>query len=198
MLIGKLNSIILVIDKMVTKRERIYTLFDDGKSPSSPELKALGIKAQTRANYYFDWKRERGIATISNPPPGTRAKGAISELQMVVPPKEAEGEDREAKVEEEEAEGEEGGTHEEPETKDEEKDSHSDGKKPLPTMVAGQGLTFAITISTKTLALYQYAASLSKSTLTIGDFLDTCVEDYYKGRGLDLGLVKLGGDGQNG
>lgn len=45
---------------------------------------------------------------------------------------------------------------EQPKPKEKAKGISTDGKKPLPTMIAGQGLTFAITISTKTLMLYQF------------------------------------------
>jgi len=32
----------------MTKKEAAFALFDEGKSPSSPELKALKLKSQTR------------------------------------------------------------------------------------------------------------------------------------------------------
>jgi len=36
------------------KKEAAFALFDEGKSPSSPELKALKLKSQSRYNYYYE------------------------------------------------------------------------------------------------------------------------------------------------
>ena len=46
----------------VTKKEAAFALFDAGHSPSCPEVKAINVKAQTRANYYWEWKRGGGEA----------------------------------------------------------------------------------------------------------------------------------------
>ena len=43
----------------MTARESAFVLFDEGKSPSSPEGKKLGLKGQTRYNYFRDWKAGR-------------------------------------------------------------------------------------------------------------------------------------------
>ena len=40
-----------------TKKTRANQLFDRGKRPSSPEVKALGIKPDTAYRYYQDWKK---------------------------------------------------------------------------------------------------------------------------------------------
>ena len=37
------------------KKEATFALFDEGKSPSSPESKAPKLKSQTRYNYYLEW-----------------------------------------------------------------------------------------------------------------------------------------------
>jgi len=78
----------------------------------------------------------------------------------------------------------------------EKKPEKSKAEKEQPgEVVNGEGLRFAVTISVKTLMFYQYASSRSKYPLSFGDFVDACVEDAYMGRGYDLGLVKLGGNG---
>ena len=41
----------------MTRREKAFKLFEDGKVPTSPEVKKLGLKSKTRANYYLIWKR---------------------------------------------------------------------------------------------------------------------------------------------
>ena len=45
-----------------TKKEVAFAFFDSGYSPSCPEVKAINVKAQTRANYYWEWKRGGGEA----------------------------------------------------------------------------------------------------------------------------------------
>jgi hypothetical protein len=44
------------IDSM---KERVFQLFDEGKRPSDPEVKALGIKPNTAYRYYQDWKKTK-------------------------------------------------------------------------------------------------------------------------------------------
>lgn len=195
----------------MTKKDQAFILFDEGKTPTSLEVKALKLKGSTRYNYYYDWQKSKGI-TRSSSGSASGAKGsgkAISELEMVIPKEVSESEEEEqgvgeskgeepgvseAEEGESEPEDEEEGRPDELDKKPEKKEKPSDnGKKSPPGMVAGQGLTFGITISTKTLMLYQIAASHQTDELTLGDFIDTCVEDTYRGRGLDLGLVKIGG-----
>ena len=79
---------------------------------------------------------------------------------------------------------------------------NGNGKKPDedgggPSIVS-EGLTVTVNLSLKTLMLYQVAANLQKAEdveleLLLGDFIDTCVEDVYRGRGYDLGLVRMDG-----
>lgn len=166
----------------MNNKAKAFSLFDEGKTSSSPEVKALKLKGSTRYTYYDTWKKERGMSPNSKVTPAERKlkSKVINELEMV----DLSPEDK--KEELEEGEVEEGEKHE----------GKGDGKKGPPIMVAGQGLTFAITISTKTLALYQIAASGQDGDLTLGDFIDTCVEDTYRGRGLDIGLVKLAAGGK--
>jgi len=42
-----------------SKKARAYQLFDERKRPSSPEVKALGIKPNSLYRYYQDWKKTR-------------------------------------------------------------------------------------------------------------------------------------------
>lgn len=39
-----------------TIKEKVYQLFDEGRRPSDPEVKASGIKPKTAYRYYQDWK----------------------------------------------------------------------------------------------------------------------------------------------
>lgn len=60
--------------------------------------------------------------------------------------------------------------------------------------VVGFGLPIRVQLSIKTLALYQIAKSRAKDGLNLGNFLDDCCADYFRGRGVDLGLVELKSD----
>lgn len=44
----------------MSKKEEAFELFSQGKRPSSPEVKALGLSAKTRYNYYQEWKKSNG------------------------------------------------------------------------------------------------------------------------------------------
>ena len=188
----------------VTKKGEAFKLFDEGETALSPKVKALKLKGKTRNNYYLRWKEERGIASSDAPLSESKGKGrVISEREMVVPMEEVKENEEEVAGGEEELGEDESETLEpegdekagEPETHKPEgnkKVEPTGGKRP-PTMIAGLGHTYAITISTKTVMFYQFAASQLEEELTLGDFFDMCVEDTYQGRGLDLGLVVIGG-----
>lgn len=191
------------------KRAEAFQLFAQGETPKSASVKALGLTTSTRYGYYSEWKKlgSPGLSEISMEEDLKPQGRAVSELQMLVPskpePEEVEPPEDESRENQEETPNTEQGENQEekkvPESEQEEKKYRGpDGKKQIPTMIAGQGLTFAVTLSTKTLALYQIAASMQKDELTLGDFLDACVEDTYRGRGLDLGLVRIGGNKENG
>ena len=62
----------------------------------------------------------------------------------------------------------------------------------IPEEVVGRGIPFQVTLSVKTLAYYQIASTMNPS-LSLGDFLDDCVDDTFRGRGLSLGLIKTAG-----
>lgn len=70
----------------------------------------------------------------------------------------------------------------------------TDEKKKIPTSILGEGLRVTVFLSISTLTLYQIAATLQsqydgEDVLTLGDFLDTCAEDFFKVRGKSLGLI---------
>ena len=76
----------------MSKKDKAFALFDEGKTSSSPDVKALGLKGTTKYNYYADWQKSKGV---TSPSQGaiSEAKGkgkAISELEMVVPSEEKE------------------------------------------------------------------------------------------------------------
>jgi len=70
------------------------------------------------------------------------------------------------------------------------------GSKQIPTSIAGDGMVVTLELSVKTFALYQIARTLQRKNfgteLSMGDFVDGCVEDTYVGRGMDLGIIKTG------
>jgi hypothetical protein len=41
-------------------KKRMFGLFDEGKRPGDPEVKALGLKPNSTYRYYQEWKRARG------------------------------------------------------------------------------------------------------------------------------------------
>ncbi len=196
-----------------SKRQQAFALFEQGFVPGSDEVKAIkGLKSNTRWTYYTQWRKIKGIKTVGQ---GTSAVTA-STVEKVAPisekpppkpptppPTPEDGEapaagDREEKKEEEEdgfglADGEEGA----PATGTEEKtaavsERTPKGGEPQYKSVAGQGLLIQAKISVKTMMLYEIAAGMTKDgPLLLGDFIDTCVEDTFRGRGKDLGLVEL-------
>ena len=63
------------------KKQQAFALFEQGNSPSSPELKALKLKSQTRYNYYLEWQKGGGIIPSLSPP--GEAIGVIDETKPV-------------------------------------------------------------------------------------------------------------------
>ena len=43
------------------RRDQAFELFDQGNRPSSPEVKALGLKSKTLYNYFQEWKKAQGL-----------------------------------------------------------------------------------------------------------------------------------------
>lgn len=170
-----------------TKKEIAFELFEEGKLPTDPEVKALGLKGKSKNTYYYEWQKSKGI---SSPETLSPAKNVLTEEDVSV---EIEPDVSEIEPVYEEDEEEEVGEEEEEKPRDDQ-DSKDDisgnGKKPI-NILSNQGLTFRVNLSTKTLMLYQIAASRAKEPITLGDFVDDCVEDYFIGRGYELGLVKI-------
>jgi len=42
----------------ITRKDKTYKLFSKGFTPSSPEVKALGLSKGSRESYYSEWKAE--------------------------------------------------------------------------------------------------------------------------------------------
>ena len=42
---------------MTNNKQEAFALFDQGKTPTSPEVKALNIKGHTKRNYYWLWQQ---------------------------------------------------------------------------------------------------------------------------------------------
>ena len=197
-----------------SKKSKAYRLFSEGKEARSPEVKALKLTKATRYNYFSAWKREgkpdhiplreRGVAggTVAAgetmlgggeavggyAEPGTPVKVEAAPVRETIELAEDE--------EEFEAMGEaailEGPLEEPPGEGKSKIELGLDGNdKDISADVVGFGLPVRVSLSIKTLALYQIAASRSDDGLTLGDFLDLVAEDYFQGRGKDLGLMEL-------
>lgn len=41
----------------MSKKSKAFQLFGEGKRPSDPEVKAIGLKPKTTYNYYQEWKK---------------------------------------------------------------------------------------------------------------------------------------------
>lgn len=192
---------------MTSNKDKAFALFHAGKTASSLEVKALGLKASTRYHYHSEWK---SLGKPDHYPYKPKvAKPAATGLHVTTPGGERIGgvdevtHRHEAEEEKEEQPKEEQG-QEEQETQETQEETKTETGRVLPVVtgekpkegtisadVVGLGIPISINISIKTLALYQIASSSSGNNLDIGDFLDDCVADWFKGRGLDLGLVKL-------
>ncbi len=81
----------------MNKKDKAFELFDEGKNPSSPEVKVLKLKGSTKYNYYSEWLKKRGDALPSSGTAGeakaksggAKVKGkVISELEMLAEPME--------------------------------------------------------------------------------------------------------------
>lgn len=52
----------------MSKKDRAFKLFDEGKTPISLEVKDLKLKGSTRYNYYYDWQKSRGALHLHQDP----------------------------------------------------------------------------------------------------------------------------------
>lgn len=194
------------------RQQKLFDLYSSGFDIKSPEVKELGYRPASLRGYYRIWQKTGGVipskaedvqggqaasrsphkAEIagSTPAPATRQKTklpggesieAIREIipEVINPDEPALDKPAEEKPKEE--------------------------KKEIPTSIVGSGITATVKISIKTLALYEIARNLHRASktngaedLALGDFFDICVEDTYRGRGKDLGLVSLSKEVEHG
>jgi len=196
---------------MTSNKDKAFALFHAGKTASSPEVKALGLRASTRYHYYSEWKslgkpkHYPYKPKVSKPTAGLHVTTGSGERIGGIDETTHHFEAEETPIEESVEElPEELPAEEQPKDEAEEQEETKTEGRVLPLVtgekpkegtisadVVGLGIPISINISIKTLALYQIAASASGNNLDIGDFLDDCVADFFRGRGLDLGLVKL-------
>jgi len=70
-------------------------------------------------------------------------------------------------------------------------------ERKIATTIADDGIKCIVFLSLQTLALFRIAAStqgqFDEEPLLLGDFIDTCAEDFFRVRGKKLGLIKTGG-----
>jgi len=210
-------------------RDKIFKLFHKGYGPNSPEVKELGLAYDTRKGYYWEWvklDKPDGYTKAESPTPESKIrKGGVKldvkeirdykagVVEPEKPPEPPEGAPEPVpepvpEVEQPSGEG-------KPPEKPPEKPEPERKKSLVPAIgeamresfeglkVAGSTLPFVVDLSAKTIALYDIAATEAGArgeSLDMGQFIDTCVEDYYLGRGLDLGLITIkkegGGDGK--
>lgn len=196
---------------MTSNKDKAFALFHTGKTASSPEVKALGLRASTRYHYHSEWKslgkpkHYPYKPKVSKPATGLHVTTGSGERIGGIDETTHRFEAEETPIEESVEElPEELPAEEQPKDEAEEQEETKTEGRVLPLVtgekpkegtisadVVGLGIPISINISIKTLALYQIATSASGNNLDIGDFLDDCVADFFRGRGLDLGLVKL-------
>lgn len=137
------------------RKEELYRLFEEGKTPTDPEVKALGYKAGTVHKEYSMWRSSKATGK------------AVSKCE-----------------EKAETAGGEEGEKEEPK-----REGIAD------EFVEGEAIWIKAQVSMKTMTYYELAKSRvareDGSKLSLGDFLDICVDDYFKGRGQELGIIRL-------
>jgi len=201
----------------MSEKEKAFALFDEGKTTISPEVKELKLKSKTRYNYYLEWRKAGNTSSPSLETP-SEAKGKIKEaiggidetkqVKRKASPQAAE-EAKEPEVSSQEKHEE--AKPEKPKVKEEAigivsevvEPKDKDGKPPEPerkiaTTVVEDGIQCRVFLSLQTLALYRIAATTQAQyedgELSLGDFLDTCAENFYKVRGKKLGLISTGGE----
>lgn len=162
------------------RKEELFRLFEQGKVPTDPEVKALRYKASSVYTFYSEWKKGAGTSKaggkLETPLPGGDSLTGIDDTKAKA--------STEAKVVVEEV-GKKVGEIEVVSEKREE------GPPAIPELVKGGGIPIRTEVSVKTLAYFQIAADIAGDNISLGDFFDTCVEDFFQGRGQSLGLVKL-------
>jgi len=63
----------------MTKKGTAFALFDEGKSPSSPKVKGLKLKSQSRYKYYYEWQKSKGVLHLHRRPLG-KLRGRVGKL----------------------------------------------------------------------------------------------------------------------
>ncbi|KKN48237.1 hypothetical protein LCGC14_0654990 [marine sediment metagenome] len=206
-----------------TKKDRAYALFSQGYLPLSKEIKDLGLYPSNRYKYFYEWEaagKPPGLEQRQRA--GTKSSagdsiGRIDETKAKPKPKaepEPKAEEKTPEgIESEDEDIEPGEAHpEKPKEKAEAIGVVSEGteekgkgkgeaehqEKKIATRVADDGIKCSVFLSLQTLALYKIAASTQaqhdgEEGLNLGDFLDTCAEDFFRVRGRKLGLISTGG-----
>lgn len=182
------------------RQQKLFDLFSSGFTIKSPEVKELQYRPASLRGYYRIWQKRGGIipspetpapkteSNVAPPQPKTPAP-KVSQRAKLPGGESIEGiSDIESQVILETT------PPDKPDKPDEEKPKEE--KKEIPTSIIGSGLTATVKISIKTLALYEIARNIYRNAnggedMALGDFLDICVEDTYRGRGKDLGLINL-------
>lgn len=194
-------------------RDAVYMLFSKGNLPHSDKVKALVPKAGARNLYHHTWKQsgkpehyEKGVVEASEGVV-TGFAGVLTEPtgEIEEPHQDEVEQDETEQVEVEQAEAHQNESEQEQaEEQEQEQPKGEKGMEPSPggsdeseafaeMKVSGDTLPFKVNINPKTVALYQIAATEAKDGLTLGRFFDICAQDYFVGRGVDLGLVEIGG-----
>jgi len=207
----------MATDKPLSKFHQACELFNQGKHPYDPDVKALKLKGSTRANYYSTWARlnpeafkkfnpgapaptplEVGDVPAKAKTTATKAKGKAMEYETEV----SEGRPLEEKEEGTQTEGtkangtqtkaeEKGirmGLDEKPDIPVAEDGGHE--SKGLPEKVIGNGIEVTVRLSLKTLCFWQIVHTMSPG-LSLGDYIDQISDDFWIGRGKDLGILEL-------
>jgi len=171
---------------MKSKTARAFELFEEGKTASSPEVKALGLKPSSRYSLLSQWKhgKREPKAEVTTTLPKGESVGGIDEVKA----EKATGEVKKEVEKEQEPEL-------EPKKGEEPREmvvAGEEGEKKggIPENIIGEGLDVRVRLSVATLALYQIVYTAAGNDLSLGDFLDSCAEDFFLVRGKGLGLVE--------
>ena len=141
----------------------------------------------------------------------TKAKPKNDQGEKPKPPETLSQEEQEPEGVEEDIEPEEAKTEEPPIQKEtiggvseakpsRDKDEQPIKEKKIATLVPDEGIKCIVFLSKQTLVLHSIAAATQAElaedgdgVLLLGDFLDTCAEDFFRVRGKKLGLISSGG-----
>ncbi len=223
-----------------TKKSKAFDLFNQGFTPSSSEVKAIGLHPSNRYKYFGEWEklgkppepsRQGKASIISSSKPSGETIGALDETKTKPKTQTPEVQPEEKTDQLEEAPEEEPESEPEPELWPEDIPGEEarakvralveaesvgtvsevatpkgkDGKpigpeQKIATTVAEDGIKCTVLLSLQTLTLYSIAKSTQAQfaengdgELSMGDFLDTCAEDFFRVRGKKLGLINSGG-----